>query len=190
MIIAYYFWVWCMSTLVFGLRNKESKTVAKHTIYHDNIDNHHNNCHMYLYYCPTLLVRLLPSIAQLTINGSSFAPRLRPPAFNLSQGGSLGHKSHVAYRSICDWDQNWIKWSKFFLGDDQGVKTNSEGPRSTDQHIRFKGGVAILLSFEPPSNQELQKHAIKWFSLIKILDPGCRCFYGWYVSDYPLWGYI
>jgi len=64
-----------MTILIFGLRNKESKTVAKHTIYHDNIDNH-DNCHMYLYYCPTLLVRLLPNIAQLTINGSSFAHQL------------------------------------------------------------------------------------------------------------------
>jgi len=29
----------------------------------------------------------------------------------------------VAYRSICDRDQNGIKGSTFFLGADQGIKT-------------------------------------------------------------------
>jgi len=39
----------------------------------------------------------------------------------------------VACRSVCDRDQNGIKRSTFFLAADQGIKTNSERLKSTDQ---------------------------------------------------------
>ena len=41
----------------------------------------------------------------------------------------------VACRSVCDRDQNGIKWSAFLLGADQGTKTNSEQLISTKKHI-------------------------------------------------------
>ena len=49
--------------------------------------------------------------------------------YNTARGGHID----VACRSICDWDQNGIKRSMFFLGANQGIKTNSERLISTDQ---------------------------------------------------------
>jgi len=39
----------------------------------------------------------------------------------------------VACRSVCDWDQNGIKRSTFFLGANQEIKMNSERLISTNQ---------------------------------------------------------
>jgi len=39
----------------------------------------------------------------------------------------------LAGGSLCGWDQNGIKQSMFFLGTDQGIKTNSEQLISTNQ---------------------------------------------------------
>ena len=45
-----------------------------------------------------------------------------------------GSHMRIACRSICDWDQNGIKRSTFFIGANQGIKTNSERLVSTNQH--------------------------------------------------------
>ena len=49
--------------------------------------------------------------------------------------GHLSRGSHfyVLGRSICDWDQNWIRKEKPFLGAHQGIKVISELLKSTDQ---------------------------------------------------------
>ena len=46
---------------------------------------------------------------------------------------SRGSHIDVAWRSVCDREQNGIKRSPLFLGADQGIKTNSERLKSTDQ---------------------------------------------------------
>ena len=46
---------------------------------------------------------------------------------------SRGSRIDIACRSVCDRDQNGIKRSSFFLGADQGIKTNSERLKSSDQ---------------------------------------------------------
>jgi len=46
---------------------------------------------------------------------------------------SRGSRIDVPCRSVCDRDQNGIKRSTFFLGADQGIKTNSERLKSSDQ---------------------------------------------------------
>ena len=46
---------------------------------------------------------------------------------------SRGSHIDVAWRSVCDREQNGIKRSTLFLGADQGIKTNSERLKSTDQ---------------------------------------------------------
>jgi len=45
-----------------------------------------------------------------------------------------GSHTHLACRSICSQDQNGIKQSTFFIGADQGIKTNSEWLILTDRH--------------------------------------------------------
>jgi len=51
--------------------------------------------------------------------------------------------------------------------------------------------MAMLLSFEPLQNQVIKSLGREQlsdqgrFSLIKILDPICKCFYRHYISDYP-----
>jgi len=44
-----------------------------------------------------------------------------------------GSHIDIAWRSVCDREQNGIKWSTSFFGADQGIKTNSEQLISTNQ---------------------------------------------------------
>ena len=60
-----------------------------------------------------------------------------------------GSHIDVACRSVCDRDQNGIKRSTFFLGADQGIKTNSQRLKSTDQctfwhFLRYLAGMATF----------------------------------------------
>jgi len=58
---------------------------------------------------------------------------------------SRGSHIDVAWRSVCDLDQNVIKRSAFFLGAHQGIKTNSERLKSTITHfLRYLAGVGTF----------------------------------------------
>ena len=67
------------------------------------------------------------------------------------------------YRSVCDWDQNWIKQPKLFLRANQVINVAS---KLKNQRIETCG---YNLTFDPlkSSNQELQK--ANNFLPIKIL---------------------
>ena len=92
---------------------------------------------------------------------------------------------------LCQWDQNEIKWSMFFLRADQGTKMNSEQLRLIDQYIfsdAKDAWIYTFLSFEHQAIKRFRRELSSnqgWFSLIKTLDPSCKCFYEWYV-----WGAI
>ena len=54
---------------------------------------------------------------------------------DMGSGWVQGVVTDVTCGSVCDRDQNGImQVFKFFLGADQGIKTNSEQLISTDQH--------------------------------------------------------
>jgi len=101
-----------------------------------------------------------------------------------------GSHTHVACRSVCDWDQNGIKRSTSLLGADQGIKINSERLTSTDQ-CTFSDTKEVWLHF-CPWNQAIKSLGTEQssdqgrFSPIKILDPGHKHFYRGHVCDYPL----
>jgi len=149
MIIAYYLWVWCMSTLVFGLRNKESKTVAKHTFTMIILiitivivtcicitaKPCLWDCSQALHNWRAMEAVLLPGSAhQLFIWGK------REPRTNA--------KLHVACR-ICDWDQIGIKRSMFVLSRDQDESWATYINQSA-HFVRYWGGMTVFfLPFEP-----------------------------------------
>ena len=68
-------------------------------------------------------------------------------------------------------DQNGIKWSTFFLGVDQGIKTNSEQLISTDQRTFLDTTEAWLrfVLWNPVKSSDQGR-----FSLITILDRGSQ----------------
>ena len=101
--------------------------------------------------------------------------------------------TYVTCWSVCDRDQNGIKWLTFFLGADQGIKMNSATNINRSRHfLRYWGGVATFLSLDPCKIKRLRAlegndQAIRQFSPNKFLDPSRKCFYGQFVvSDYPL----
>jgi len=60
--------------------------------------------------------------------------------------GVVGYASPVG--AFATGIKNGIKWSAFYLGAGQGIKTNSE--RLISMHfLRYQGGVAPFLSFDP-----------------------------------------
>ena len=65
---------------------------------------------------------------------------------DLYDPASRGSHIRVAFRSVCDWDQNGIKQSMFFFGADQGIKTNSERLISKDQRT-FLDTMEVWLHF-------------------------------------------
>jgi len=82
----------------------------------------------------------------------------------MARGGHID----VACRSVCDQDQNGIKRSTFFLGADQGIKTNSERLKSSDQCTFYVLSFELLwnqaiksLGTERSSDQEPRNGAIK-----------------------------
>ena len=109
--------------------------------------------------------------------------------------GRSGHID-VACRSICDWDQNGIKQSMFFLGANQGIKTNSEwliSTRST-HFLTYLAGVAAFCPLNSRKiKQEPRNGAIKqsrtifldedsWFRSQTLL---CVCDYSMYIWVIP-----
>ena len=93
---------------------------------------------------------------------------------------------YVPCRSVCDRDQNWIKWSKPFWGADQGIKMTSKLLKVNNQ-----GHAAAMwpLTLE---NQAIKSFRREWssdqahFLPIKELDHSCQHFYRRHISDYPL----
>ena len=92
----------------------------------------------------------------------------------------LSRRSHlyVLCRSICNRDQNWIKWSKPFLKGDQGGI-------QTDKINRLRMS-SCNLTFDPENEvikglrRQAIKHTFYWS------DQGCKCFNRRRISDYPL----
>ena len=106
----------------------------------------------------TLLVILSVNYTHKTHNNASLT------RYEVEAQSAKG--SHIdACRSVCDQDQNEIKWSTFFLGADQGIKTNSEKLISSDQHTFSDTQQAwqrfILWTLVESSDQEPQNGAIK-----------------------------
>ena len=85
--------------------------------------------------------------------------------------------SHVLYWSVCDWDQNWIKWSRPFMRADQQIKVTSELQKPTDQErgTNKNQTISILLIDQRSwsRSQTLQQVTRKWLPL-EIRD---RIFY-------------
>ena len=98
-----------------------------------------------------------------------------------------GSHFYVPCRSICNQDQNWIKWSKPFWGTDQGIKVTSKLLKINNQEH------GCNLTFDPwkSSDQEPQEGLIKQSSTLfadQKLDRGRKCFNRRHISGYPWMG--
>ena len=124
-----------------------------------------------------------------------------------------GSHFYVPCRSICNWDQNWIKWPKPFWGTDQGIKVTSKLLKINNQ----EHGCNLTFDLWKSSDQEPQEgwssnqaHFLPIKSLIVVanaikrsrasgglikqsstlfadqkLDRGCKCFNRRHISGYP-----
>jgi len=78
---------------------------------------------------------------------------VKPPLRMLSSRSS---HIDIACRSVCDQDQNGIKRSTFFLGADEGIKTNSKRLISTDQCTFFRY-LAGMATFCPLNSRRIKR---------------------------------
>ena len=84
---------------------------------------------------------------------------------------------YVPCRSVCNWDQHWIKWSKPFWGVNQGIKV-------TSKLLKIKGSrmQGCNLNFDPWKSSD---QAIKdTFFADQKLDHGHKRFNRQHISDY------
>ena len=99
-----------------------------------------------------------------------------------------------SFLPLCDWEQNWMEWSKPFLRADQGVKVGSKLQKS--KHIQYSTVLSMIKGSRCTAIIPIKKQVIKSFrkeqssdqaQFLQIkIDFGHRYFNRRHISDYPL----